>query len=279
MGIRLVQQQDGAGTRIHVGQQKQRLLQASPGRRQIEPGTPFEVGHHDLAALGDVPRRIDRRPEQAPNLLDQRLPASWLLLVNAEAEIAQHLRGSSLADPHVHSALIEPRLRGGQSRHRRQESDPRVCRLRGYRHAVRGLAFGETKWPAVERFLVRVIELEPTPPMFALRDALADEIDADVARGLTVVDSPHIPHVHAPPQQVRVRYRDCHQIPAVDGYARPLFRRASPRPFLVPALEANVPERERLHRGGLPGVVRTDEDHRIAELDLHRAKALEVAGG
>ena len=51
-----------------------------------------------------------------------------------------------------------------------------------------------------------------------------------------------------------------------------------PRPLLVPALEADVPQGQRLHRRGLPGVVRSDEDHRIAELDLDLAEALEVAG-
>ena len=50
-------------------------------------------------------------------------------------------------------------------------------------------------------------------------------------------------------------------------------------PFLVPALEPDVPEGKRLHRRGLPGVVRADEDHGTPELYLDVDEALEVADG
>ena len=106
--------------------------------------------------------------------------------------------------------------------------------------------------------------------------ALDDEIDADVAGPLPAVDSLHVAHVQVAPQQVGVGDGDGHEIAAVDGHPGPLLRGALPGPLLVPALEADVPERERLHGRGLPGVGGTDEDDGTAEIDLDLAEPLEV---
>ena len=72
--VRLVQQQNGARIRVHVRQQQQRLLQAAAGGRQVEPDAPLAIGHHDLAASGDVPRGIELSAEQTPDMHQQPVP-------------------------------------------------------------------------------------------------------------------------------------------------------------------------------------------------------------
>ena len=212
-------------------------------------------------------------------MLDESVPPFRLLFVNPEAEVAQHLGGASLADADVHGALIESRFGGRKPRHRGQEGDADVsCRVR-YRHAVGRPAVGLAERTAVEGLLVRVVELESADPALVGGHTLDEEVDADVAGGLPAVFPPHVPHAHPAPQQIRVGYRDRHEVAAVDGHAGTLFWRALAGSLLVPALEARVPQSQRLHRGGLSRVVRADEDHRVAELDLDLAEALEVPDG
>ena len=210
-------------------------------------------------------------------MLDECRPVRRILLAYSEAEVAQHLGGAPLADPHVDGALIQPRLRGGQPGHRGQEGDAYFARRVGYGHAVGCLPLGPAQRPAVEGLLVRVVELQAAGPGLVRGHALDDEIDADVAGRLPAVLTPHVAHVHAAPQEIRVRNRNRDQVAAVDGDAGSLLRRALAGALLVPAFQADVPEGERLHRRRLSGVVRADEDHRIPELDFDLLEALEVA--
>ena len=75
----------------------------------------------------------------------------------------------------------------------------------------------------------------------------------------------------------RERARDRYQVPAVDGYAMTPCRGRHPRPLLIPAPEPGMPEGEDLHRRRLARVVRTNEDHGIAQLDIDFVEPLEVA--
>ena len=277
MRVGLVEQQDRARIPVHVRQQQQRLLQASARRRQVEASVALPVGHRDLAALGDVARRVELHAEQAPDVVDQGFPGGRFLFVNPEAEITQHLGSAALADADVDGALIQPRLGGGQPRHRRQERDADRSRVIRHRYAARRPVLGPPQRPTVKRLLVRVVELQPARPAPVAAHALDDEFDADIAGPWPAVDALHVPHVQVPPQQVGVRNGNRHQIPPVDGHPLRFFRGTLAGPLLVPALEADVPQGQRLHGRGLPGVVGADEDHRAPELDLDLVEALEVA--
>ena len=138
--VRLVQQQNGARIRVHVRQQQQRLLQAAAGGRQVEPDAPLAIGHHDLAARSDVPREIELSAEQTPNMHHQSVPWRRVLVVDLQAEIAQHLGGTAFADADVDGTTVQTRLRGGQPRHRRQEGDAGIPGRLGNRHPVGCLA-------------------------------------------------------------------------------------------------------------------------------------------
>ena len=252
------------------------MLQAAAGGREVEPDAPLAIGHHDLAASGDVPRGIELSAEQTPNLRQQPVPWRRVLIVHLQAEVAQHLGGAAFADADVDGTAVETRLRGGQPRHRRQEGDAGIPGLLGDRHPVGCLTAGHSQRPAVEGLLVRVVELQSTRPAAVVGHPLHDEIDADVAGLGTSLDLAHVSHVQIAPQEVGVRNGDCHEITPIDGHAGPLLGRAPTRPLLVPALETDIPERERLHGGSLAGVVGADEHHRTADLDLDLSKAFEI---
>lgn len=202
-----------------------------------------------------------------------------MLCADPIAEIAQHLRGPALADPHVDGAPVEARFGCRQPRHRGQKGDLDVPRFVGHGHAVHGLpgcAVGQPEWPAIERFLVAIVEFEPAPPSVPPGYPFDDDFDAHVAGVLTAGDFPYVPDVEFPPQQVGARHRYGDEVVAVDRDARPFFGGLLSGAFFVPAFEPHVPQRQRLQRGGLARVVRADEHDGIAELDFDVPKPFEV---
>lgn len=69
------------------------------------------------------------------------------------------------------------------------------------------------------------------------------------------------------------------QILAVDGHPRPFAGLAlALRPLLLPALQANGPQGQRLQDGGFAGVVGANEHHGIPQGNLHVLEALEITG-
>src|SRR5271157_5783286 len=99
MGIWLIEEQDGPGVGIDMGEEKQGLLQTPPGRRQVQLGARgLTVGHGDLAAFGDVLGRVQTHPEQLLDLRDQLIPIGrvWAR-VYLVAQISQNLSRASFA--------------------------------------------------------------------------------------------------------------------------------------------------------------------------------------
>ena len=254
-------------------------MQPAARGRQVEPHALFPIGHGDLATFCHVARRVEFRAEQIANVPHQPRPVLGVLCADPIAEIAQHLRGPALADPYVDGAPVEARLGGRQPRHRRQKGDLDVPGFVGHGHAVHGLpgcAVGQPERPAIERFLVTIVEFEPASPSVPSGYAFDDDFDTHVADVLTAGDFPYVPDVEFPPQQVGARHRHGDEVVAVDRDARALFGRLLSGAFFVPAFEPHVPQRQRLQRGGLARVVRANEHHGVAELDLDVPKPLEI---
>ena len=112
--------------------------------------------------------------------------------------------------------------------------------------------------------------------MLALRHPLHDDVDPNVVCLLSPIDSLYVADVKLPPQEIGIWDGYGYEVSAVDGDARTLLRGFLVRPALTPSLHSNVPKRQRLHCGCLPGVVRPNEYHRAAQLDLDITEALEV---
>ena len=65
----------------------------------------------------------------------------------------------------------------------------------------------------------------------------------------------------------------------VDGDPRPFAGLAlTLQPLLLPALQTNGPQDQRLQDGGFAGVVGANEHHGIPQGNLHVLKVLEIAG-
>ena len=160
VSVGLVEKQHRAGVGGHVREQQHGLLLASTAGREVEPQAIMgPVSHRDLASLGDVLRLIETASEQLVDALVKALPycVPILLLEDSIAQVAKHLGGASLAEPDVDRSLIQPRLVGRETGHRRQIGDADVPRGSGYRHA---LAVVLAQRPAVERLFVGIIEFE-----------------------------------------------------------------------------------------------------------------------
>ena len=307
MGVRLVEQEDGARVRVEVGKKKQGLLKAPPAGGEVEPDAALPVPHGDLAAFLDVERLVQFDAEEPFDPFRQVGPGVGAVAVNAEAQVAQHLGRAALADADVDRPRVEAGFGRRHARHRRQIGDLHRPGLLRHRHPRRRRAPFEPQRPAVEGLLVRVVELEPAPPSspgdgFSCRAAvlsvgnrpaagnrpagrhrptgrrpLDHHVDADVVGPLPAVHRARVPRVQVAPQQVRVGDGDRHQVAAVDRHARALLGRLAARPPFEPPPQADVPQRQRLHRRGLARVVRADQHDGAAQFDLHLLEALEVA--
>ena len=199
--------------------------------------------------------------------------------MNPKAQVAQDLCRPGLPDTHVDRSLVEARLRRGKPRHRGQERDFGRAGFIRNRHSLRTVSRGHPKWPAVERLLVRIVELETAGPASIPRHAVDGDLDANIRGALTAIHPAHLADMKLAPQEVGIRYGNGDEIAAVDGNARALRGRLPTGAAFVPALEPDVPEGERLKGGGLAGVVRTDEDDGASQLDLDLSESFEVADG
>ena len=213
------------------------------------------------------------------DVFDNLLPQLRLFSSDLIAQVAQHFGCAPLPNAHVDRSLVEPRLRGGKPGHGGEKRNQNPAGFLGDRHPFRVFSRGASQWPAIERLFIGIVELQATGPGSVLHYALDNNIDSHVPSFLPAAVLAHFPHVQVPPQEVRTWYRYGNQISAVDGHSRALFRCGLSRPFLVPTLEPDVPEGQRLHGGGFSRVVRSGEDHRIAQFDLDLSKTLEVADG
>lgn len=195
------------------------------------------------------------------------------------AEVAQHLSGPSFSQPNVDCPRIQHRLTGRQTRHRRQEGHANPPRLLRHRHALRISLLGEPKRAAVERLLVGVVELQTARPVLSLRNPLYNDVNPYVLSPLLPPHLAHVPDMQIPPQQIRVRHWHGNQVTPVDRHPRSLLWGRLPFSSLVPSAKADAPQSQRLQSSGFARVVRTNEDHRVPQLDRDLFKALEVADG
>ena len=147
------------------------------------------------------------------------------------------------------------------------------------RHPLRLLPGTHSQWAAVERLRVCVVKLQAALPLTTFRDSFYYDIYPNVVSMLPPIDSLYVAHMKLPPQEIGIWDGYGYEVSAVDGDARTLLRRLLVRPALTPSLHSIVPKRQRLHSGGLPRVVRANEDHWAAQLDLDFTKALEIPNG
>ena len=285
VGVRLVEQQDGARVRVQVGEEEKGLLESPAAGGEVEPDAPLPVAHRDLAALLDVERLIQLDAEEPLDPFRQVGPGVGAVAVDSKAQVAQHLGRAALADADVDRTRVEAGFRRRHARHRRQVGDLHRPGLLRHRHPQRRRTPFEPQRPAVEGLLVRVVELEPAPPpapcagrdRTAGRRPLHQHVDADVVGALPPVHRADVPGMQVAPQQIRVGDGYRHQVAAVDRHARALLGRLAARPPFEPPPQADVPQRQRLHRRGLARVVRADQHDGAAQFDLDLLEALEVA--
>ena len=72
-----------------------------------------------------------------------------------------------------------------------------------------------------------------------------------------------------------MRYGD--KVTTIDRNTWPSLRRLLACSFFFPALDTDIPEGQRLHGGGLAGVVWTNQNDRVSQFKLCIIKALEIA--
>ena len=139
------------------------------------------------------------------------------------------------------------------------------------------LVIAKSQRTAIEGFFVRVVEFETAGPSAIFANPVDEQIDTYVRCLLTSLDSAHIPRVEPAPQQRGPRVRYCQQVASVNRHSGTFAGCALVAAFFLPALDADVPEGQRLHGGCLARVVRTDKDHRVAQLNFGFFESLEVA--
>ena len=193
----------------------------------------LSIAHGDLASFLHIAGLVEFGAEEGLDPLNQRIPFVGAFAQDAETQVAQDFGSAAFAHPHVHGALIEPRLRRCEPRHGREEGDVRRSRFLRDWHPSWGFGVVEPQRPAIERLLVGVVEFEAAGPSLVLVDPLHNEVDPHVVCLLAAVDLPNVSHMEVAPQKDCARMRDGEQVPAVDRDARTLFRarsslRASP---------------------------------------------------
>ena len=280
VGVRFVEQHHVAGVEADERQQQQGLLHTPARGGEIQAGTgPIDVCEPDLASFGDEPRPVEPHPEKGGQAVGYLLPSFFPAghFGHQITEVAQHLGRAALPQPDVDRSGFEPRLIGRQARYGAEQRHPRPEGLGNDRHAPLPARVGPQR-PAVEALFVDVVELETALPRLRSRNPFYDHVDADVLGALPAAAAVDGADAQLPPQLARREARNTHQIPPVDRRPGPFGRRLI-SPLLRPAPQSEVPEGEGLQGGGLAGVVRADEHHRVAQLDVDFFEALEVADG
>ena len=121
------------------------------------------VSHGDLATLGDVRRRQQLYPEEPVDVADQGLPfgLGLGLTMDLEAEVPKYLSGLALPDQDVDPSGLPLRLDGGQPGHGWKKGDADIGGCVRDLHTLLAPAVLDPQRPTVERFLVRIVKLEP----------------------------------------------------------------------------------------------------------------------
>src|ERR1035437_29852 len=225
-----------------MSQQKQRLLEAPSRGDQVQLGSPLGIGHGDLSPLFDEFGWVQGHPEEVINLGNQRSPTSlvWRGMYH-KAKVPEDLCRAPFTDSHVDGSVLEAVFRGRHSRHWRQKGNRDRRSHNRDRHALRLRILILPQWTAIERFLIRVVELETTFPWGVVRDARDQDVDPDIPGVLFPVVSADSPNVQVSPQQIGIWHGNGNQITPIDGYTGPLLGCVLRRTFLYPLAETGFP--------------------------------------
>src|SRR5260221_14450753 len=120
MGIGLIEQQNGLGIGVKMGEEKQSLLQAAASAGEVkEAALRVTVGHGDFAALLYELRRLKLGAKKRFDATSYLLPPIfWLwLLVKLMAKIPQHLGSLSFAEEDIDAARFPLWFRSRQAGH------------------------------------------------------------------------------------------------------------------------------------------------------------------
>ena len=88
MSIGFIEEKDGTRIGIHIGEEKERLLESPPGGRQIQRDAPFSVGHCDLATLRNISRDIQIYTKEQLDMGYQLFPYLVVFAMNPMAQIS-----------------------------------------------------------------------------------------------------------------------------------------------------------------------------------------------
>ena len=135
----------------------------------------------------------------------------------------------------------------------------------------------QAQGPAIERFIIGIIELQTATPRLALLDAVHNDVDADVLCVGFAIGFFDVADMEVSPEEIRARHRNGDQIASIDGDAGAFCGDGSAFVFLVPFAESDIPQGKRLQGGGFAGIVLPDKDNRLAQFDVRIGETLEIS--
>lgn len=190
-----------------------------------------------------------------------------------EAQISQDLGGAPLADANVDRPRRKQRLVRREPGHRREQCDVDLRRLLGDGHPRAVHLLQRTD---VDRFRVRMVELQPAGPWLANVHALDGDRDPDVLGSAPRAFAPVVEDEELMPEHPRGGHRYSGQVLAVDRDPRTGVGHVGRLALLEVAAQAEAPEQEGLQGARLACVVGAHEDDRVAQLDVGIEEALEA---
>src|SRR5450759_174312 len=97
-----------------------------------------------------------------------------------KAKVPEDLCRAPFTDSHVDGSVLEAVFRRRHSRHWRQEGNSDRCCQNRARHAFGLGLLILPQWTAIERFLIRVVELETTFPLGIVCYPRDPDVDPDI---------------------------------------------------------------------------------------------------
>ena len=175
-------------------------------------------------------------------MFDDAFPGGGVRAADVMAKIAKNLRRLALADQNAYFARLLDELLIRQARHGRQVGDPMRDGWFGHNHAIGIFAAADAQRPTVERFLVRVIELESADPFLSFRKSMDHDLDEHVVGPLFAVGARGLAGMQVFPEEICAWEGQSHQFLAVDRHAGPFLRNlAACAVFGDPCAQTRVP--------------------------------------
>jgi len=173
VGIRFIEEQDGVGIVVEIGEQESGLLQAAAGGGQVElNAAEFTITHSEFAAFGKVIWWQQLDAEKGADAGAKFQPAVvGFPRVDTVAEVAQDFGGASLADKHTNFAGLLAKFLSCESRHGGKEDDmPSEGGIEECRASFHGIR--PIHCTAVDGFFIGIVEFEGETPRGAVIDSL-----------------------------------------------------------------------------------------------------------